>query len=56
MDSHTTPQDRPEPQRPSGAHADRRYARRIDCGERPRQQPRAEPLAAPARPRDDRHP
>lgn len=56
MNSHDTPQDRPEPQQANGAHAERRYARRIDCAERPRPAPRADAIAEPAPPRDDAHP
>ncbi len=56
MKSHDTPQDRPEPQQANGAHTERRYARRIDCAERPRAPQHAAPADAPAPPRDDVHP
>ena len=56
MNSHETPQDRPEPQQASGAHTERRYARRIDCAERPRAPQHAASTDPPARPRDDAHP
>ncbi|HEX6370048.1 MAG TPA: hypothetical protein VF006_14100 [Longimicrobium sp.] len=56
MNSHDTPQDPPEPKQASGAHTERRYARRIDCAERPRPTQRADPAAQPASPRDDAHP
>jgi hypothetical protein len=55
MNSHDTPQDRPEPQQ-AGAHTERRYARRIDCAERPRPAQRAAPIAEPAPARDETHP
>ncbi|HYR09333.1 MAG TPA: hypothetical protein VEQ60_16230 [Longimicrobium sp.] len=56
MNSHDTPQDRPEPQQAGGAHTERRYARRIDCAERPRPAQSAAPIAVPAPPRDETHP
>ena len=56
MNSHETPQDRPEPQQAGGAHTERRYARRIDCAERPRAPQHAAHTEPPARPRDDAHP
>ena len=55
MNANDTPQDRPEPQQAGGAHTERRYARRIDCAERPRLSQHADPIAEPAPPRDDAH-
>jgi hypothetical protein len=56
MNRNETPQDRPEPQQASGAQTERRYARRIDCAERPRVPQHAVSADPPARPRDDAHP
>lgn len=55
MNTNETPQDRPEPQQANGAHADRRYARRIDCTERPRRAQPADSIGQPPPPRDDAH-
>ncbi|WP_420128627.1 hypothetical protein [Longimicrobium sp.] len=55
MNTNETPQTRPEPQQASGAHADRRYARRIDCTERPRHVQSADAIGQPPPPRDDAH-
>jgi hypothetical protein len=56
MNSHETPQDRPEPQQAAGAHAERRYARRIDCAARPPAPRNAAGADGPAPPRHDAHP
>jgi hypothetical protein len=53
MVSNDTPPDRPQPQQAGGAQTDRRYARRIDCTERPRPVQPVNPRPAP---RDDVHP
>jgi hypothetical protein len=55
MSSHDTPQDRPEPQQANGGHTERRYARRIDCAERPRPAQRPDAIGQPAPPREDAH-
>ncbi|MBW3571899.1 MAG: hypothetical protein KY467_12415 [Gemmatimonadetes bacterium] len=54
MDRNDTPQQRPAPQQAGGAQAERRYARRIDCAERPRRAQTDAPPPAP--PREDAHP
>lgn len=54
MNTHDTPQDGPGQQQANGAAEERRFARRIDCAERPR---RPQPASAePAPPRGDTHP
>ncbi|HEX2209231.1 MAG TPA: hypothetical protein VHG93_16255 [Longimicrobium sp.] len=55
MNQHDTPQDGPEPRQANGAGQDRRYARRIDCTERPRGPQSSVPATPPAPPRDDAH-
>lgn len=55
MNQHDTHQDGPEPRQANGAGQDRRYARRIDCTERPRGPQSSAPATSPAPPRDDAH-
>lgn len=55
MKSNDTPQDPPEPQQANGGHTERRYARRIDCTERPHRAQPVNPAPRPAPPRDDTH-
>jgi hypothetical protein len=56
MNTHDTSHDRPEPRQASGAQTERRFARRIDCAERPRPVQRPDAIAEPAPRRDDAHP
>jgi hypothetical protein len=56
MNTHETPRDRPEQQHAGAAHAERQFARRIDCAPRPHPAERVDRIAEPQPPRDDAHP